>query len=64
MMNTNQAKNIQSPWSGDTVRPQLRETRVGDEIRTEAYYTCPTTGRFITKIVVEVRKADAGSSNT
>jgi hypothetical protein len=63
-MNINQPKNIQSPWSGATVRPQLRETRVGAEIRTEAYYTCPSTGRYITKIVVDVRKADARSSNT
>lgn len=59
-----QAKSIQSPWTGATVRPQFRELQVGDEIRTEAYYTCPSTGRFITKIVVETRKIDARPSNT
>ena len=56
----NQPKAIQSPFTGATVRPQLREVRVGDEIRTEAHYICPDTGRFITKIVVETRKANAG----
>lgn len=59
-----QAKTIQSPWSGATVRPQMREVRVGDELRLEAHYICPSTGRFITKIVVETKKLDAGSSNT
>jgi len=56
----NQPKNIQSPFTGATIRPQLREVRVGDEIRTEAHYICPDTGRFITKIVVETRKTNAG----
>lgn len=55
----NQPKTIQSPWSGATVRPQLREVRVGNELRTEAHYICPSTGRFITKIVVETKKLDA-----
>lgn len=55
----NQPKSIQSPWSGATVRPQLREVRVGNELRTEAHYICPSTGRFITKIVVETKKLDA-----
>jgi hypothetical protein len=60
----NQPRNIQSPHTGATVRPQIREVRIGNEIRTEAHYTCPDTGRFITKIVVETRKIDAGKSNT
>lgn len=60
----NKAKVITSPYSGATVRPVLKQIKVGDEIRTEAHYVCPSTGRFITKIVVEVKKIDAGSSNT
>ena len=60
----NQPRTIQSPYTGATVRPQIREVRIGNEIRTEAHYTCPDTGRFITKIVVETRKIDAGKSNT
>ena len=56
----NQPRTIQSPHTGATVRPQIREVRIGNEIRTEAHYVCPDTGRFITKIVVETRKVDAG----
>ena len=55
-----QPKSIISPHTGATVRPQLREIKIGNEIRTEAHYVCPDTGRFITKIVVETRKIDAG----
>ena len=57
MRNPNQPRNIIGP-SGDTVRPTIREIRVGDEIRTEAHYTDPRTGQFITKIPVSVRKVD------
>lgn len=60
----NQARSIQSPYTGATVRPQIREVRVGDEIRTEAHYICPSTNRFITKIVIETRKVNAQSNNT
>lgn len=56
----NQPRTIQSPHTGATVRPQIREVRIGNEIRTEAHYICPDTGRFITKIVVETRKVNAG----
>tara|TARA_R100001015_G_C4601902_1_gene156861 strand:- start:883 stop:1062 length:180 start_codon:yes stop_codon:yes gene_type:complete len=52
-----QPRNIIAP-SGGTARPQLREVRIGDEIRTEAHYTDPNTGQFITKIPVSVRKID------
>jgi len=57
MHNPKQPRNIVSP-SGDTVRPQMREVRIGNEIRTEAHYTDPRTGQFITKIPVSVRKID------
>tara|TARA_Y100000361_G_scaffold12369_1_gene9799 strand:+ start:611 stop:790 length:180 start_codon:yes stop_codon:yes gene_type:complete len=57
MHNPNQPRNIIGP-SGATVRPTIREIRVGDEIRTEAHYTDPRTGQFITKIPVSVRKVD------
>lgn len=60
----NQPRNIQSPYTGTTIRPQLREVRLGNEIRVEAHYICPDTGRFVTKIVVETRNIDAGQSNT
>ncbi len=53
----NQPRNIVGP-SGATVRPTIREIRVGNEIRTEAHYVDPNTGHFITKIPVSVRKVD------
>ena len=53
----NQPRNIVGP-SGATVRPTIREIRVGNEIRTEAHYVDPNTGQFIAKIPVSVRKVD------
>ena len=52
-----QPKSIVGP-SGETVRPMIREIRVGNEIRTEAHYTDPHTGQFITKVPVSVRPVD------
>ena len=44
--------------AGNTIAPTMREIRMGDEIRTEAHYTDPRTGQFITKIPVSVTKVD------
>jgi|TARA_R110002051_G_scaffold306306_1_gene376770 hypothetical protein len=44
--------------SGATVAPVMREIRMGNEIRTEAHYTDPTTGQFITKVLVSTRSVD------
>ena len=52
-----QPKPLVAP-SGQTARPVIREIRVGNEIRTEAHYTDPQTGQFITKIPVSVRPVD------
>jgi len=57
MHTPNQPRNIIAP-SGATARPTIREIRVGNEIRTEAHYVDPSTGQFITKIPVSVRKVD------
>ena len=57
MHTPNQPRNIVGP-TGNTVRPVIREIRVGNEIRTEAHYVDPKTGQFITKIPVSVRKVD------
>jgi hypothetical protein len=51
-----QPKAIISPFSGQTVRPIIKQVRVGDEIHTEAHYTCPQTNRYITKLVIEIKK--------
>ncbi len=52
-----QPKSIVAP-SGATVRPVIREIRIGNEIRTEAHYTDPRTNQFITKIPVSVRSVN------
>jgi len=52
-----QPRSIIAP-SGSTARPVIREVRVGNEVRTEAHYTDPRTGQFITKIPISVRKID------
>ena len=53
-----QPRNIISPVTGDTVRPVIREIRIGNEIRTEAHYICPSTNAFITKITLSSRSLD------
>ena len=50
-------KNIMGP-AGNTIAPVMREIRMGNEIRTEAHYTDPHTGQFITKQIVDVRSVD------
>ena len=44
--------------NGNVIKPVMRELRVGNEIRTEAHYTDPQTGAFVTKIPVSVRSVD------
>ena len=44
--------------SGATVVPVMREIRMGKQIRTEAHYTDPHTGQFVTKHTVDVRPVD------
>lgn len=64
MNNNNQPKNIISPYTGDTVRPVIRETRIGDELRVEAHYTCPSTGKFISKVTVDSKKINDRPNST
>jgi len=44
--------------SGATARPVMKTVKIGNQIRTEAHYTDPTTGQFITKIPVSVEVED------
>ena len=53
-----QPRNILSPITGDTIRPVIREVRVGDEIRTEAHYICPSSNQFVTKLILKSTKLD------
>lgn len=51
-------KMIASPYDGSTVRPKLQTKIIDGYQITEAHWTCPTTGRFIRKGTVEVKKLD------
>ena len=54
-MDTIQPKVIQSPISGEPVRPTFRTYIKGNQEITEAIYTDPATGVFIYKGVVSVK---------
>ena len=54
-MDTIQPKIIQSPISGQPVRPTLRTYISNGKEITEAIYTDPASGTFISKGVVSVR---------
>ena len=54
MHKPSQLRSIVGP-AGGTARPVLRDVRVGNEVRTEAHYTDPNTGQFITKVTVSTR---------
>ena len=53
-MDTIQPKIIQSPISGEPVRPQLKTYIKSGQKITEAIYTDPATGTFIRKGIVSV----------
>ena len=50
-----QPKIIQSPISGEPVRPRLKTYIRNNQEVVEAEYICPASGRFIRKGVVSVR---------
>lgn len=47
---------IQSPYDGTPVKPKLQTKIIGNNQITEALWYCPTTGRFIQKGTVEIKK--------
>mgnify|MGYP001197584861 CR=1 FL=1 len=49
---------IMSPYSGRMVKPRIVEKRVGQEIYVEAQWYCHTSGEFLRKGIVEVRKVE------
>jgi len=51
-----QPKIIQSPISGEPVRPTFRTYIKGNQEITEAIYTDPNSGQFIHKGVVSVKE--------
>ena len=49
-----QPRKIESPWTGEQCLPQIKVRDYGDQLITEAWWYCPTTGQFIGKGVVKV----------
>lgn len=47
---------IASPYDGSPVKPRLQTKTMNGMQITEAHWYCPTTGRFIRKGTVEVKK--------
>jgi len=54
-MDTLQPKIIQSPISGEPIRPTLRTYISNNQEITEAIYTDPASGQFVHKGVVSVK---------
>ena len=49
---------ITSPFDGSPVKPKIQVKVIGDVRITEAHWYCPTSGRFIRKGTVEIKKLD------
>ena len=50
---------ITSPYDGTPVKPKI-QTKVMNGLQiTEAHWYCPTTGRFIRKGTVDIKKIDS-----
>ena len=46
------AKIIQSPYSGEYIKPRITTREDTDTIYKEAIYTCPSSGNFVQKVVL------------
>jgi hypothetical protein len=49
---------ITSPFDGNPVRPKLQVKVIDNMQITEAHWYCSTTGRFIRKGTVEIKKLE------
>lgn len=49
-----QPKIIASPFTGSPIRPQIKTRESDGKIYTEAFWTCPDSGRFVHKGVVKI----------
>jgi hypothetical protein len=49
---------IESPISGNPVKPRVTERQVGDHIYVEAVWIDPSSGTFIRKGIVQILDAD------
>jgi hypothetical protein len=51
-----QPKIIQSPYSGEYIKPRITKREDQDTIYTEAIYMCPSSGNFVQKIVLNTER--------
>lgn len=47
---------IRSPYTGNLVRPRIREREYLGKIYHEAHWTCPDSGQYIRKGLVKVEE--------
>ena len=55
---------IESPISGNPVRPNISERRIGPHIYVEATWIDPSSGTFIRKGLVKILDAETGKDVT
>jgi hypothetical protein len=49
---------IESPISGNPVRPVINERQIGNRIYVEASWICPSSGVFLRKGLIKILDAD------
>ena len=57
-------KQIMSPYSGRRVKPKIKEYIQGDKVIVEARWTCPSSGEFMQKGIVEIRPVEPVDGST
>ena len=50
-----EAKIIQSPFSGEYIRPRITTREDEQNVYTEAVYICPSSGNFVQKVVINTQ---------
>lgn len=53
-MDTVNPQPIRSPYTGDLVKPRIRQREYLGKIYSEAHWICPSTGQFIRKGLISV----------
>ena len=51
-----EAKIIQSPYSGEYIKPRITTREDSNFIYTEANYVCPSSGNFVQKVVLRTEE--------
>jgi hypothetical protein len=50
---------IESPISGNPVKPVIKERQIGNRIYVEASWTCPSSGVFLRKGLIKILDAES-----